>query len=260
MAVRKVRVVTVQSASLTLIAITFVMFLLQAIPGVTESLALNSALALSEPWRIITSIFLHGGFSHILFNMYALMLFGPLVEGRIGKQEFLKLFFVGGIIAAIAFILFEPTGVAVGASGAIMAILGVVIVLFPNMQVLFFFVIPMSMRTAGIIFAIIDLMGVFGVGGAGVANIAHLGGLVAGLAFGYYYKRTGKDQLHKRFSKIFVNVDGSGGSSTKTKGPKGAQTRTYGKPGDDKTIDLSDAEIDNYFKYVSCSAAPEQAL
>ena len=181
----------IKSVVLMLIGLNLVIFVLQMLLGnsFTSEFLLNSGNILSRPWTLITSMFLHGGFTHIAFNMYALFLFGPLVEQRIGSKRFTFIYFISGILAGIGFVLFQMLikgvpGSALGASGAIMGILGVTIMLFPDLRVLFFFFIPMSLRTAGIIFALIDFVGLFY--DSGIANSAHLVGLASGLLFGWY--------------------------------------------------------------------------
>ena len=223
-----------KNITLKLLAINVVIFLVQAIiPKFTEMFALVSSEIATRPWTLLTSMFLHGGFAHLLFNMYALFLFGSLIERKIGSKRFLGVYLISGILASLIFALATPEGVAVGASGAIMAVLGLVIMLLPDLQVLFFFVIPMSMRTAGIIFALIDLVG-FVSGGTGIAHIAHLAGLACGLAFGYYLKKK-KKQFGRNFGK------------------KGRQYRQSNRRSpyydNERTIELSKDDIDNYFKY-----------
>ncbi len=181
------------SAVLTILVINIALFVMQIISKsadfpLTEMLWLDSAKVISQPWIIVTSMFLHGSFEHILFNMFVLLMFGSLIEQRIGTKRFYMIYFASGILAAIAFVVTPFGNYAVGASGAIMGILGVTIMLLPHLQVLFFFVIPMSMRTAGIIIAMVDILGVLGVGPGGIANISHLAGLACGLGYGYYLK------------------------------------------------------------------------
>lgn len=182
-----------------LVTLNIIFFILQIIlskHGFTESLMLVPGDILVRPWIIITSMFLHGGATHLFFNMYVLLLFGNLIEQRIGSKRFLILYFVSGIVAAFTYSFFKPEFPALGASGAIMGIIGVTIMLLPHLKVLFLFFIPMSMRTAGIIMALIDLFGLF----PGVAGTAHLGGMACGLIFGYYFKKQRKT-FHKKFSR-----------------------------------------------------------
>jgi len=181
-----------------LIVINIIFFLLQQyIEGFTSLFVLVSADILIRPWTLLTSMFLHAGSTHLLFNMYALYMFGPLIQQRIGPNRFLAAYFGGGIIAGIAFTIFNPASSALGASGAIMTILGLVIMLMPHMKVLFFFVIPMSMRTAGIIFAVIDLVGFVSTLNTGIAHIAHLAGLAVGIFYGFQLLKKRKNFANK---------------------------------------------------------------
>ncbi|MFW6378735.1 MAG: rhomboid family intramembrane serine protease [Nanoarchaeota archaeon] len=226
---------TMRNITGKLLGINITLFLLQAIIGdsFTEALLLSSQNVLAEPWTVVTAMFLHGGFMHLLFNMYALMIFGSLVERKIGSKRFFWTYMISGVIASIIFAIATPAGKAVGASGAIMAVLGLVIMLMPNLQVLLFFAIPMSMRTAGIIFALIDLVG-FVSGGTGIAHIAHLAGLACGLGVGYYLKRKRKE-FGQRFER----------KGSPYRRPR-QQSRYYDS---EKTIELTKDDIDNYFKY-----------
>lgn len=174
-----------RSYVMPLIIVNIVFFILQGmIDGFTNNLLLVSDDIFLRPWILITSLFLHGSSFHLLFNMYGLFIFGPLVESRLGSKKFLYSYFISGIIASLAFSFTNLGSSALGASGAVMGIIGIVIILFPNLQVLLFFFIPMSMRTAGIIFAGIDILGAFS-NSTGIAHIAHLGGLATGLYIGY---------------------------------------------------------------------------
>jgi membrane associated rhomboid family serine protease len=149
------------------------------------------------PLTILTSMFLHGGFLHILFNMWFLWIFGNNVEDALGHGRFLAFYLIAGTAAALA-----QTGAAalgggrellvpmVGASGAISGVLAAYLVMFPRARVLTLIPIFIFIRLVylpaflflGIWFAL-QLLGAFAGGGAGgVAFMAHVGGFVAGLA------------------------------------------------------------------------------
>lgn len=245
MVVKKVFVLRIPKVVMPLIGINILMFILQNILGssFTQALVLNTATVWTHPWTIITSMFLHGGFNHILFNMYALLMFGPLVEQRVGTKRFLQMYFISGILAALGFVFFQEVvflhpALALGASGAIMGVFGMTIILLPELRILFFFIIPMSMRTAGIIFALIDLAGVFGVGVTGVANIAHLFGLAAGIAFAFYLKKK-KKQFDKEFARPFVHHVHEAHS---------AKNYTKSRKDYNEAIELNEDDIQNYLK------------
>ena len=175
-----------RNIALKILGINILVFILQAtIPGFTQQFYFIWEDMLTRPWIIITSMFMHAHIYHILFNMYVLLLFGPLLEQKIGSKRFLYFYLLSGILAAIGYGIFNPSTPALGASGALMGVIGMIIMLLPHLKILFFFVIPVSMRTAGILFAAIDILGLFNQN-SGVANLAHLVGLGAGLLFGKY--------------------------------------------------------------------------
>ena len=153
-----------------------------------------SILAGQFLWTFVTSMFMHGNFTHLFVNMISLMFIGNFVEKLIGKKRFLSLYFVGGLFAGLFFVLIAlATGTdlnvyAVGASGAIFALGGLLAVLTPRLPVLVFFIIPMPMWMAMgfLMFGLWALSAGFGLP---IGNMAHLGGLIIGLGYGFYLKR-----------------------------------------------------------------------
>lgn len=186
------RVVTrrARSAVMTLIGINVAVFLVQLITAAvgiefTSFFALQRGDLFARPFTLLTSMFLHGGLFHIFINMFVLFMFGSLLEQKIGTRRFLYVYFISGLLAAaVSSFIYSQ---AVGASGAIMGVLGVVIVLLPNLMVLFFFVVPMPLWIAGIVIALIEVFGAFGTGT--VANVAHLVGMATGIGYGFYLKK-----------------------------------------------------------------------
>lgn len=188
-----------------LVIINVIVFILQAVLGraFTESFMLVSGEVFTRPWIMLTSMFLHGGFGHLVFNMYVLLMFGSLLEQKIGAKRFLYIYFISGIIASFLSSFFYNS--ALGASGAIMGILGVVMILMPDLRILFFFVIPMKFWVAAIIIALIDVFGVFMP--SGVGNIAHLTGMACGLIYGLNLKKQRKRFRKKFSSKTYLDSD-----------------------------------------------------
>lgn len=179
--------------SLYLVGICVIVFALQNIfPAITENFSLVSARALSEPWMFLTSIFLHADLMHLLYNMFALALFGTILEKIIGGKRFLAIFFAAGLSASIAAFFFYNA--SLGASGAIFGILGAVAILRPRMVVWLY--VPMPMIVAIFVWAAIDLTGFFYP--SGVANAAHLAGLGAGLVFGFALRKKFGERVAKR--------------------------------------------------------------
>lgn len=166
----------------TLIGLCVVAFALQwAVGGAfTNEFLFYPPFALSEPWRFITSAFLHSPsfLLHILFNMYALWLTGPYLESLLGRARFLALYLLCGIGGSVGyFVLAVPSTAdssswfngALGASGAVFGLWAALIVLNRRLG-----------RDASGITAIIVINGVLGFVVGGIAWQAHLGGLVTG--------------------------------------------------------------------------------
>ena len=159
-------------------------------------------------WTFITSMFMHANFTHLLVNMISLMFIGNFVEKLIGKRRFISLYFVGGLFAGLFFVLIAvATGIdlnvyAVGASGAIFALGGLLAVLTPRLPVLVFFIIPMPMWAA-IGFLIFGLWALSLGFGLPIGNIAHLGGLIIGVGYGFYLRKK-YPRKTKMISKYFA--------------------------------------------------------
>ncbi|MBX3363681.1 MAG: rhomboid family intramembrane serine protease [Phycisphaeraceae bacterium] len=146
---------------------------------------------------LLTSAFLHGGFLHLLFNMLTLWVFGPNVEDRLGRLGYLGLYGAGAAASGGLHAAFEDAA-AIGASGAIAAVVGAYLVLFPRTQVrvLFFFIIigVFSIPAWWFIAAAIakDLLAQ-GLGQQnGIANLAHLGGYGFGFTTAWLLLATGR--------------------------------------------------------------------
>ena len=145
-------------------------------------------------WTFVTSMFMHAGFGHLFVNMISLMFIGGFVEKLIGKKRFIGLYFVGGLFAGLFFVgIAAISGIdlnvyAVGASGAIFALGGLLAVLTPRLPVLVFFIIPMPMWIAMVFLMVVLWVLSLGLG-LPIGNVAHLGGLIVGVGYGFYLKR-----------------------------------------------------------------------
>ena len=141
-------------------------------------------------WQLFTYIFLHGGFSHILFNLLALWMFGGELENYWGSKRFLRYFLFCGIGAGICTVLFTPEIYqhipVIGASGAIYGILLAFAWLFPNRPIFIYFLFPIPAKYFVIIFGLIEFFASMEGPGGGVAHLTHLGGLLFGLFYMAY--------------------------------------------------------------------------
>ncbi len=148
-----------------------------------------------HPWTIITSMFMHGSVSHLLMNMLSLIFLGGFLEKLIGRKRFVNIYFVSGIIASLFFVamtyLFSPSDInvsAVGASGAIFGLAGMLAILTPKLPVYLFF-IPIAMPMwLGAILILILMWLVSAAFNVPIGNLAHLGGLLTGIAYAVYLK------------------------------------------------------------------------
>lgn len=148
----------------------------------------------TQPWTLLTYMFLHGSIWHLLFNMLTLYFFGTFAIALVGETAFLTTYFVGGIVGGLAYLAFAfipgsyfqstQYSAVVGASGAIYALGGLLIVMRPNTRVVTFPIpIPMPLWVAILIGFVLVLIY------PNVAWQAHLGGILYGAAVGYYFRR-----------------------------------------------------------------------
>jgi membrane associated rhomboid family serine protease len=180
----------------TLIILNVIFFILSMfVPIMLKYFAIyNITNSNFQFWQPLTSMFLHSGFLHILFNMIVLWSLGNQLDQLIGSKKFLQLYFISGILSGIS-CMFLGTGPAVvGASGALCGILASYIFIAPDATILLFFFIPMKIKNLVYGFIIFSL--VFGtlslinpVYGFGIAHFAHLGGLISGYFITYYWKK-----------------------------------------------------------------------
>jgi uncharacterized protein len=181
---------------LALIILCFLVYIATVVAGILGHdliplLGLQTASFLAKPWTIVTNLFVHGSIWHLLFNMITLYFFGTFLLRLVGTRTFLVIYFLGGIVGNIFFMLFafigfltSPFSIVIGASGAIFALGGALAVLTPKLRV-FVFPIPAPMPLwVAVIggFVIVSFVG-------GIAWQGHLGGIVAGLIAGLILRR-----------------------------------------------------------------------
>lgn len=203
--------------TMTFIAVCVVVFLYQAglpqepaevfvfqygaIPAVIfghASLPDEARVAFPATLTLITSMFLHGGWMHLFGNMLYLWIFGNNIEDVMGHAKFVIFYVLSGILAALSHALTDPSSSIpmVGASGAISAVLGAYLLLFPRAHVLVLLPgIGMTRVPAGIVLGMWFITQLIsggmstGATGGGVAFFAHIGGFIAGMALIGLFKR-----------------------------------------------------------------------
>ena len=152
-------------------------------------LGLIPAIFGERVWTLLTAMFVHADFWHLLFNMFALFFFGRVLKQMVGQRSFLLVYFVGGIVGNILYLVLNlDSGIPlVGASGAIYAIAGTLVLMVPKMRVLFWGIIPMPLWVFVVVFLII--LSLPGIVDSNIAWQAHFGGLAVGLIAGYFFRR-----------------------------------------------------------------------
>jgi membrane associated rhomboid family serine protease len=164
-------------------------------------------------WQLITYMFLHGDFTHIFFNMFALWMFGAEIENYLGSRKFISFYFTCGVGAAIANLLLSPLfytpAPTLGASGAVYGVLLAFAVLFPDRYIFLYFLLPVKVKY---FVACYILLEIFAVGSNDfVAHLAHLGGALTGYIFVLIELK--KFPFQKTFNSVYYD------SKTETKHP-----------------------------------------
>jgi rhomboid protease GluP len=155
-------------------------------------------------YRLITSMFVHGGFIHLLFNMYALYFLGRIVEGVYGVDKFLTFYFLSGLVGNIGTQIFYYGSLSVGASGAIFGLVGVLFAAGFRKDT------PYALKplTGSALLPMILINIVFGfMPGTNINNAAHLGGFLTGMVLGYFiptYDYSWKVRKIWKFTRILI--------------------------------------------------------
>ncbi len=183
---------------LNLIIINALVFMAMSLPGIQNYIYQYCALwgvssPLFRPYQVVTYLFMHGGMSHLFFNMFALWMFGRTLEYNMGQKRFLTYYMVCGIGAGLIQLAVSAfTGSlypTVGASGAVYGLLLAFGVMFPNSIIMLLIPpIPIKAKYFVVIYGLLELfLGVSGMQ-SGVAHFAHLGGMIWGYMLLLYWK------------------------------------------------------------------------
>lgn len=170
----------------TLIAINLIVYILTVLPIIGDyifysGMSVNYLIEDGQWWRIITSIFIHGGFIHVLFNMFSLFLFGPELEKIAGKARFITIYLLAGIFGNVAtFVFQEGMYASVGASGAIFGIFGA-------FAALVYYTRRTMPQLKQIIMPLIIISVIITFLSPNVNIASHLGGLITGFLLGLSY-------------------------------------------------------------------------
>lgn len=151
----------------------------------------NVLITQGEYWRLLTPIFLHGSFEHLLFNSLALYLWGRYIEGLFGKVKYLGIYIIAGLTGSLASYIMSPS-VSVGASGAIFGLFGTLLYFRVRQRELY-------NKIFGIQVVIIIGLNLFnGFTQSGIDNWGHIGGLIGGFLTAYTVGLLGENELKVR--------------------------------------------------------------
>jgi membrane associated rhomboid family serine protease len=160
-------------------------------------------------WTFITSMFMHGGFFHLFANMFSLIFIGNLVQKILGVKRYVYFYLISGLFAGALFVLSAlifPADMgtyAVGASGALFGLIGMLMIVTPNLPVYIMFIpIPVKMKYAAP-FMLVLLWLITILGNVNIGNTAHLGGFLIGVGYGLFLRRKYKNKtrlISKHFS------------------------------------------------------------
>jgi membrane associated rhomboid family serine protease len=138
-------------------------------------------------WQMVTYLFLHGGWLHIIFNLFALWMFGSDLESLWGDKKFLFYFFLTGIGAGLFCVLLQPSSQipTLGCSGAIFGLLLAYGMIFPDRPIYLYMIVPIKAKWFAVIMGVMEFVASYSDAGSGISHVAHLGGML----FGFFYLR-----------------------------------------------------------------------
>jgi membrane associated rhomboid family serine protease len=214
-----------------------------------------------QVWQLLTYQFLHGSFSHILFNMFGLWMFGMEIEHVMGSKKFLYFYLICGVVGGLFQLLISPMlgaapGFTIGASGAIYGVLVAFVMFFPNRYIFLYFFVPIKAKYLIMLMILFDI---FLNSGANIAVLTHIGGAIAGLVFIVLDKNLDAE-AKSMFRKGPRNTFGTGsgtsfnpfaGKSNPFKKKENIQEADYYEVKDEQEI--SQAEIDAILDKISQS-------
>lgn len=163
-----------------------------------------------HPWTVVTHMFLHQNFWHVLGNLIFLYLFGGIVGDLIGDRRVLPVYLLGGLVGGALFFisaqfLYYVGAYALGASGAVMALAGAALILAPDYRVMLFLLGEVKVKYIVLIMVLLDLVGMANKSNTG-GHFAHIGGFAMGCLF-VYSLRDGRD-LAEPVNRLLGRVSG----------------------------------------------------
>ncbi len=168
---------------------------------------------LTQPWGVVTYMFLHGDFWHLFVNMLVLFFFGPPLESRWGSREFIKFYFICGLGGVALSFLFASYSI-VGASAAVYGLMLAFAMNWPDAPIYIWGIFPVKAKWLVAFLFVVSVLSAFGGAGGGIAHFAHLGGLAAG----FLYLKS--DWWRGKPRKAKSGVKGPGSGKKKSRGTR----------------------------------------
>jgi membrane associated rhomboid family serine protease len=262
-----------QGVAIWIIAITCGVFFGQCVtlggplksPLVVHGAFEPTSILAGEVWRLFTPVLLHANFLHLLFNMLVLYFAGTRLEERYGSREFLAFYVGAGLFSSLAYLLASVAGLAdveraLGASGAVTAVLVLFACHYPRQKVLLYFIIPMPVWVLVVAFVAIDLLGAtggaIGVRTAPVGYVAHLGGALfgglyfwAGIRITELFRRSPRAATRVRPKLRVVPTEPEDDTPTPVGAP--VESRPLPKEGQEAVDEQLEARLDQVLEKVS---------
>lgn len=173
-------------------------------PSLLDYIALNPSNIINKAyfWTFLTSMFMHANLFHLFVNMLSLMFSGNFIEKVIGRVRFILFYLFAGLFSGLFFVItswlfnFDLNSYAVGASGALFGLVGLLMILTPNLPVYIMAIpIPIKMKFAAPVM-LLSLWLISYLGEIPIGNTAHFGGLIAGIFYGFYLKKKYKNKIN----------------------------------------------------------------
>lgn len=197
-----------------LLIINISVFLIQQISGLVSDSGLPEMIfGLSHEgfinrlmlWQPLTYMFMHGGWLHIFFNLLGLWMFAGEVENYLGEKRFIRFYIISGLGAGLfialmnyyVYLSYGFSGVTIGASGALYAILIAYAMLWPDREVLLYFLFPIKIKYLLLAYGLFEFFGTLSTAAGKAGNISHIGHL-GGLAAGYFLIRSYRSPSFKK--------------------------------------------------------------
>ena len=196
---------------------------------IDDWLAFRPGAVLTHPWTLLTYMFVHGGFWHLLFNMLVLFFFGPPLEERWGSREFIKYYLICGLGGALLSFVFAPHSSIIGASAAVYGVMLAFAMNWPDVPIYIWAIFPVKAKYLVMVLAAFALFSAYTNSQDGVAHFAHLGGFAAGFLYLKldFRGNTAFTKLKRMISRPRLTVVSGGSPPRPSEKTRRVDTRVY---------------------------------